>query len=1167
MKGYIVQRTYRVIDGKALVLLFGRLSNGQSFLATIETKPYFYIKTADEKKTSTEPIKFELEKTKLVDFTGKKVSKVIFDNPRDAPDLRKEFETAGIKCYEADIRLANRYLFDNEIKGSIEIEGEYESSEIIDRIYKNPGLESSDWKPELKILSFDIETNSDASMIYAVSLVTHGIKDESKVLIFSKEKIKNVECFESEQNLLLAFQNEIIRQDPDIITGWNVINFDLDVIKKRFKYYGLPLIIGRDNSECKVTIEKDYFKSSSVEITGRVVIDAIDMLKKSFIKLTNYKLDTAAVKFLGEQKLITFKDKQKEIEELYENNKLLLAEYCLKDSQLVIEILKKSKVLELTILRSLLTGMPLDRVSASIASLDSLYLLEARKRGLVLPSGSYQEKTENIKGGYVMDSVPGIYSYIVVLDFKSLYPSIIRTFNIDPASYVPDCKGKNLVKAPNGACFRNEEGILPMIIERLWKQRDIAKKNEDELTSYAVKILMNSFFGALASPACRFFSLEMANAITHFSQHIIKLTSTKIQESGYEVIYSDSVDGKTKVILKEKGKVFEENIENIFIKVNKNQRGKEYNFKSGIKVLTLDNKGNSVYMPVNYVMRHKCNKKMYRINFTNNWHIDVTEDHSLMGYQSLAFNNSKKNRENPLNRIIQLKPEEIRKKANTIVSLKKIPHKYSNGNNYSKEVYEFMGYFIGDGSFQRNKAHQRNNKDYYLHISSGSDQKEVIKKIITPLKKQGLIKNYWLSKTRKGDLTINGLEFAKLIAKHFKYNHKKTIPNWLFEEKEENIASFLRGLFSADGCVMIRSNAPIIKYTSIEDKYINNVRKLLYRVGVSHSVFKENSVNRYKTKNKIYSSGSYSKNIIIQDKDTFREKIGFIFNRKNKLANIKTDGLKKRHIKHFEFDIQAVKTIEEIKTPKYVYDIEVKNNHKFFANYVLVHNTDSCFVNTKAKSTEEANEIGNKLQSEINEFYKKHIKEEHKRNSCLELELKKCYSRFMMPKLRNSEIGAKKRYAGIVAGKDKLEIVGMEAIRVDWTDLAKDFQKELLTAVFHDKDPSRIVIDYVKDLRSGKLDNKLIYRKSIRKGLKEYVKSSPPHVKAARLLENLDSSIIEYVITTNGPEPIQLIKHPVDYEHYLDKQLKPIADAILMFFNLKFETISGETKQSKLSGF
>ena len=234
---------------------------------------------------------------------------------------------------------------------------------------------------------------------------------------------------------------------------------------------------------------------------------------------------------------------------------------------------------------------------------------------------------------------------------------------------------------------------------------------------------------------------------------------------------------------------------------------------------------------------------------------------------------------------------------------------------------------------------------------------------------------------------------------------------------------------------------------------------------------------------------------------------------------------------------------------------------------VIYQDTDSCFVATNSSSIEEANEIGNKLQSVINEFYKEHIQKEHKRKSFLELEFKRCYSKFLMPKLRHSELGAKKRYAGIIAGKDKLEIVGMEAVRGDWTELAKDFQKQLLETVFQGKNPSRLVIDIVKDLKAGKLDDKLVYRKSIRKELKDYTKSSPPHVKAARLIENLDSTIIEYVITTNGPEPIQNKKNPIDYKHYLEKQLKPIADSILCFFNLDFESVSGETKQAKLSGF
>ena len=86
---------------------------------------------------------------------------------------------------------------------------------------------------------------------------------------------------------------------------------------------------------------------------------------------------------------------------------------------------------------------------------------ECIKRKIVVPTGKYVKKEQRIKGGYVKDSVPGIYDYILILDFKSLYPSIMRTFNIDPYSYVLNCKGKNLIKAPNGACFRNDNGILP----------------------------------------------------------------------------------------------------------------------------------------------------------------------------------------------------------------------------------------------------------------------------------------------------------------------------------------------------------------------------------------------------------------------------------------------------------------------------------------------------------------------------------------------------------------------------------------------------------------------------------------------------------------------------------------------------------------------------------
>ncbi len=74
-------------------------------------------------------------------------------------------------------------------------------------------------------------------------------------------------------------------------------------------------------------------------------------------------------------------------------------------------------------------------------------------------------------------------------------------------------------------------------------------------------------------------------------------------------------------------------------------------------------------------------------------------------------------------------------------------------------------------------------------------------------------------------------------------------------------------------------------------------------------------------------------------------------------------------------------------------------------------------------------------------------------------------------------------------------------------------------------------------------------------------------MRAARKLETLEGSVIEYVITTDGPEPIQKHTHPIDYEHYLKKQVQPIADAILVFFNKNFEDIVKGSKQSTLSGF
>lgn len=85
--------------------------------------------------------------------------------------------------------------------------------------------------------------------------------------------------------------------------------------------------------------------------------------------------------------------------------------------------------------------------------------------------------------------------------------------------------------------------------------------------------------------------------------------------------------------------------------------------------------------------------------------------------------------------------------------------------------------------------------------------------------------------------------------------------------------------------------------------------------------------------------------------------------------------------------------------------------------------------------------------------------------------------------------------------------------------------------------------------------------------MKDYTKTTPPHVKAARKLDSLDSSVIEYVMTSDGPEPVQKLHHPIDYEHYIDKQIKPIAESILVFFNKNFDEVVKKKGQTSLSSF
>ena len=163
-----------------------------------------------------------------------------------------------------------------------------------------------------------------------------------------------------------------------------------------------------------------------------------------------------------------------------------------------------------------------------------------------------------------------------------------------------------------------------------------------------------------------------------------------------------------------------------------------------------------------------------------------------------------------------------------------------------------------------------------------------------------------------------------------------------------------------------------------------------------------------------------------------------------------------------------------------------------------------------------------------------------------------------MPTIRGSETGSKKRYAGLVRtpeGKKDLVFKGLESVRTDWTPLARRFQRELYRRIFSGEPYEAYIKETLDALMAGRLDEELVYRKRLRRPVSEYKRNVPPHVQAARQLEN-PGRWVSYVITSAGPQPVtDEIPRP-DYAHYRDRQLAAAADGILHFLNTSFDAIT-----------
>ena len=562
-KGFILTRSAYDNRGVCTLRYLGRSLSGPFEIIITSHKPLFFIKRNSE---IPDLPGMDRRKVELQSFTHEDVDALYFESLNYYYEGKRTLSNRKIQMFESDVRPADRYLMERFINGSVEITGQHElKGNLI--IWNNPKLKPTNYNPVLKWLSIDIETEpikqfGNNGLLF--SIAAHGSfngDDIKKVFVLDQNITDNtndnvpgiekadIEYIFNEKNLILSFLNFVKLWDPDIIIGWHVIGFDLKFLADKCSSLHIPFTLGRGTKNTFITERRSGMFSAEIE--GRVVIDGPQTLRSAFFKFDDYKLETVAMELLGRGKDISpEKDKLTEIIRRFKNDKPALARYNLEDCVLVTEIYKKTGLIEQLKTRSLITGLGMDRVNMSVAAFDHLMLPAVHRKGRVAYDTDDVIPGGHAAGGHVFTSTPGLYHHVVVLDFKSLYPTIIRTFFIDPLSLNTalhiatdmenNIENYDIVTTPSGHSFSSSEYILPNFLTKLMKQREQAKKENNPHLSQAIKILMNSFYGVMGTTGCRFYHPNLPSAITGTGQWILKQTSSFLREKGYNVIYGDT---------------------------------------------------------------------------------------------------------------------------------------------------------------------------------------------------------------------------------------------------------------------------------------------------------------------------------------------------------------------------------------------------------------------------------------------------------------------------------------------------------------------------------------------------------------------------------------------------------------------------------------------------
>lgn len=571
----LLDADYETRGEKAVIRLFYKSPEGRSVEEVKDFEPYFYAlpkENLDELSSEVKAISGVVgTSVKKLLWSGVEtdVLRIVVCLPKEVARLRDDVRhlasCAGV--YEADIPFARRYIIDSGIT----------PMEYTDSV-------------SLNVCAVDIEVycprgepNPARDPIIMISYAdSSGLE---KVLTYKKVEgfsADYVEVLDDEAAIIKRLVELVGEQEIDVITGYNSDNFDFPYIKDRAEKVRVKLALGVDGREPRI---ERRGMNNGARVTGRPHVDVYPVARK-VLNIPRYRLEDVYEAMFGEEKVDI---KVKEIMDFWDSGKAgefaKLAEYSLSDVKATLEIAVELLPLEYELSRVIKQPLYETSRTSSGQRVELLLIREAYDRGILVPNrpgGDEFERrpSEAFTGAFVVEPKRGIHDNIALFDFRSLYPSIIISHNVDPDTLNCDCCPEEDNKSPVGHRFcRKKKGFIPTILEGLIKKRmgikgkmkDASDEKEKRLLNVqqnAVKLLANSMYGYYGFMRARWYCRECAESITAWGRDYIHKAMEYAEADGFQVIYGDTdsvyitKEGEDKAKIVEEAKAFQ-------VKINK----------------------------------------------------------------------------------------------------------------------------------------------------------------------------------------------------------------------------------------------------------------------------------------------------------------------------------------------------------------------------------------------------------------------------------------------------------------------------------------------------------------------------------------------------------------------------------------------------------------------